>query len=336
MKNQRMIILMAVLAVALCFGIATSVYLFQKFQGNTDTGGLSNNEIERSESQSEESGEKQETEVTEKTEKTEIIEETKEPEEAQETKTLSPSGTSYGVFLGAEPDDVMKKQGYDILVIDAQYYSEEQIAKLHAEGKTVYSYINVGSIENFRPYYDDYVDLTIAKYEHWDEERWIDVSSREWQDFLLNRLAPEILGKGVDGLFVDNTDVYYIRHTEEIYNGLTDILHGFKSLDTYVSINGGDSYVYEYLDRGGEFREIADAVNQETVFSKIEWDGNRFSKNDTGEREYFQEYIEKVSASGGDIFLLEYTTDPELIDAIREYTEAHGFRYYASSTLELR
>ncbi|MBO4390307.1 MAG: endo alpha-1,4 polygalactosaminidase [Lachnospiraceae bacterium] len=230
----------------------------------------------------------------------------------------------------------MKKQGYDILVIDAQYYSEEQIAKLHAEGKTVYSYINVGSIENFRPYYDDYVDLTIAKYEHWDEERWIDVSSREWQDFLLNRLAPEILGKGVDGLFVDNTDVYYIRHTEEIYNGLTDILHGFKSLDTYVSINGGDSYVYEYLDRGGEFREIADAVNQETVFSKIEWDGNRFSKNDAGEREYFQEYIEKVSASGGDIFLLEYTTDPELIDAIREYTEAHGFRYYASSTLELR
>ena len=245
------------------------------------------------------------------------------------------SDHSYGVFLGIEEKDIARTLDYDTIVIDAQYFSPEQIAELHQSGHTVYSYINIGSVEDFRPYYDDYAAYTIADYENWEGERWVDVSQDVWKDFILKQLAPEILAKGVDGLFVDNTDIYFIQETKEIYDGVAEILKGLQAMDTYVSINGGDTFVMEYIEQGGRFSDIADAVNQETVFSAIDFDKKRFLKQTEIERVYFQEYVETVAANGGDIYLLEYTKDAALIEQIQEYCRAHHFRYYVSSTLEL-
>ncbi len=243
--------------------------------------------------------------------------------------------TSYGVFIGAGPEDIQRMMDYDIVVIDAQYFDVGQIKELQSDGHKVYSYINVGSVEDFRPYYQDYQQYTLDVYEHWEDERWVDVSAAEWQDFILEELAPDILGKGVDGLFVDNVDVYYVYPDREIFDGTEKILKGLKSLDTYVLINGGDNFVTKYIDEHGSFRDIADGVNQESVFSRIEWDNDTFSENDPKEQEYFREYVEKVSDNGGDVYLLEYTTDSGLASKIREYCSQHGFKYYISTTLEL-
>ena len=253
---------------------------------------------------------------------------------AKETGTY-PEDCSFGVFIGAGPEALQKILEYDTVVIDAQYFTAEQIKEIHSVGHKVYSYINAGSLEDFRPYYQEYEQYTLGAYEHWDEERWVDVSVQAWQDFVLKSLAPDILGKGVDGLFVDNADVYYMYQSPEIFDGLEIILKGLQSMDTYVVINGGDTFVTEYMDHGGKFCDIADAVNQESVFGRIEWDENRFSENDPDERAYFQEYVEKVAADGGDIYLLEYTTDSKLIKQIKAYCRKHHFRYYISTTLEL-
>lgn len=242
----------------------------------------------------------------------------------------------YGVFLGASSDDIDYMKQYDKVVIDAQYYTEEEIAELKEGGHTVYSYINLGSIEDFRPYYDDYVQYSLGAYEHWDQERWMDVSEESWQVFLVDKLAPSILEKGVDGLFVDNTDVYYFYENEEIYDGVTAILEGFKALDTYVIINGGDTYVWAYEERNGTLDGVLDAVNQESVFSGIDWDNDEaFTTADEEDHEYFTEYVEMVGEYGKDVYLLEYTTDEELISQIDAYCEEHHFTYYASSTLYL-
>ena len=39
------------------------------------------------------------------------------------------------------------------------------------KGVKVYTYLNVGSIENFRDYYKKYEYLTIGTYENWEEEK---------------------------------------------------------------------------------------------------------------------------------------------------------------------
>lgn len=241
----------------------------------------------------------------------------------------------YGVFLGADPENISDMESYRKIVIDAQYFSKDEISKLKNTGHIVYSYINLGSVEEFRSYFEKYKKYTLGVYENWEDERWVDVSQKEWQDFIVGDIAKGILDKGVDGLFVDNCDVYYNFKEDKIYDGVTEILKGFKKYGTYVMINGGDTYVTEYAKKNKSLDAVMDAVNQETVFSAINWENETFTKNKTSEREYFQEYCKLVSDYGKDVYLLEYTKDSKLIDSIKSYCLEKGYTYYASSTLDL-
>ena len=164
----------------------------------------------------------------------------------------------------------------------------------------------------------------------------MDVTAPEWQDFVVNQLAADLRDKGFDGLFVDNLDVYYHYPSEESFEAITSILRSFKAMGFYVSINGGDVYVTECLERYDSARDIFDAVNQETVFTKIIWDKkDKFDKQSGSEREYFQEYLDMVHEKGVDVYLLEYSKDKKMEKKVREYCDEKGYRYYVSRTLNL-
>ena len=172
----------------------------------------------------------------------------------------------YGVFLNSSNSkkDIEKMSQYRIIVLDAQGFEREDIMALKKTGHTVYSYINLGSVENWRDYYNDYADITFADYEDWDDERWVNSAETKWQTFQYD-LAKNLIGKGIDGFFVDNIDVYYVakeqpdRHDKEgidpveVFDGVTTILKSYKSLKTstgdsaYVLINGGDTSLQRIL-----------------------------------------------------------------------------------------
>lgn len=134
----------------------------------------------------------------------------------------------YGVFLSADASSLERFKKYDLIVIDAQYFTKKDIEVLHENGTEVYTYLNIGSIENFREYYKTYAELTIGKYEHWDEERWVDVAEPDWQKFI-KQLSQELFEKGVDGFFIDNCDVYYYAPRESIFEGLTTMLQNIMT-----------------------------------------------------------------------------------------------------------
>lgn len=244
----------------------------------------------------------------------------------------------YGVFLSVdEYSETVKEKliQYEEVVIDAQYFTTDEISDIKSHDTKVYSYMNVGAIENFRSYYDDYKQYALGEYEHWDEELWMDVTRPEWQNFLVDELADQLFAKGIDGLFIDNLDVYYEYPSEDIFTSITEILKALKEHYLPIIINGGDTFVSEYLSRYDRLDNVMDAVNQETVFSMIDWDKETFSKNDDEEREYFQEYLEEISPFLQDVYLLEYTADDELIKEIEYYCYNHCFKYYISNSLEL-
>lgn len=246
-----------------------------------------------------------------------------------------PVQRKYGVFLGVDSGDISFMKEYETVVLDAQYYSKEQIQDLKYGCSRVLSYLNIGAIENFRPYYNTYSQYALGDYENWPEEKWMNVSNVSWQNFLITELAEELIEKGVDGFYLDNADVFYHYHTDEIFNGLTTIIKSIGNNDSvYLLLNGGDTYVSEYLARYDELN-IINGINQETVFTKINWDLNTFSKADKEDQKYFQEYIETVSTKLNDIYLLEYSKNNSLIRKIDSYCNKHGFKYYVSSTLEL-
>ena len=167
----------------------------------------------------------------------------------------------YGVFLSADASSLERFKKYDLIVIDAQYFTKKDIEVLHENGTEVYTYLNIGSIENFREYYKTYAELTIGKYEHWDEERWVDVAEPDWQKFI-KQLSQELFEKGVDGFFIDNCDVYYYAPRESIFEGLTTMLQNIMTFKKAVIINGGDTYVTEYRDRYGAIDPIMTGAKQ--------------------------------------------------------------------------
>lgn len=248
----------------------------------------------------------------------------------------SESRSEYGIFIGVDPDDLPEDmKDYDIIVIDAQNFTRGQIQKFKNNGQKVYSYINAGSIEKTRSYYGKYADLTLDPYENWDEEYWVDVSSEKWQDFISYDISQKLLDKDINGFFVDNIDIYYQYPRPEIYNGLCNILNNLMDYDKPVIVNGGDVFVSEYISRNGNIKDILTGINQETVFSKINFDQETFEKNDEDTIEYFKKYIAECKSNGLDVYITEYTTDKKLIRQIKDYCKENGFHYYISDSIQL-
>lgn len=252
----------------------------------------------------------------------------------KDSNTSTFEENDYGVFLNADASSLKQLKNYDLIVIDAQYFTKGDIELLHQNGTKVYTYLNIGSIENFREYYTTYEKLTIGRYEHWDEEKWVDVADPDWQKFM-EQLSQELFEKGVDGFFIDNCDVYYYAPRESIFEGLTAILQNIMTFDKAVIINGGDTYVTEYRERYGAIDHIMTGVNQESVWSAIDFDKGTFYEQTKETRDYYCNYLEACQADGMDVYLLEYTTDKKLIQKIKKYCNEHDFHFYVSNSLEL-
>lgn len=244
-----------------------------------------------------------------------------------------PSDYRYGVFLSYE-GKLEELKEYETIVIDAQYYSAKEIKDFTADNHYVLSYINVGALEDFRDYYDEYKNLELGEYEHWDEEIWIDVSDERWQEFILDELAPELAEKGISGFFVDNCDVYYNYPSAEILDGLSLIMEGLRDTGLKVIINGGDTFLDAYTESGKDCKNVVTGINQETVLSRIKWETETFGRNSREDREYFEDYIDKYAKEGIDIYLLEYT-DGSLDNEIKDFCHKKNYLYYISDSLEL-
>ena len=66
--------------------------------------------------------------------------------------STSDSAEKYIVLIGEDPEITEKLSDIDLLVIDAEYFSQNDIARLRENGiREIYSYINIGSIESFGP-----------------------------------------------------------------------------------------------------------------------------------------------------------------------------------------
>ena len=327
------------LILLLCMLASTACSHINVETSGTDTSDETTTTVETTtEATSEETSEATTEETNRETETT--------AETTAETTTGTTSGTSaatkkatkfkykYGVFLSVGKN-LNRLKNYEIVVIDAQNFKKKEIQAFRAKGHKVYSYINIGSLENFRSYYKDYKDLKLGKYEHWDEEIWINVADQRWQDFIVGKMIPELIEKGIDGFFVDNCDVYYNYPKKEILDGLTVMMKAMVATGKAVLINGGDCYLDAYCKAGGTWNEVITGINQETVFSKIIWDKNKFGRADKEDHKYFLSYIERYAKKGADIYLLEYTKDKKLIAEIEAYCREKGFGYYVSDSVEL-
>ena len=222
----------------------------------------------------------------------------------------------------------------DLAVIDTDGISMAAIKAARARGVWVYGYINAGALERERSYYGRFKHLRIAKYEGWDGEYWIDPTAEEWKEHIVN-LAKMIKDTGAIGVYLDNTDIYYMcghgfknpmrkaPSKEAVYHALEDIVDIIQTdIGLIVMPNGGDNFVRRFIT---EHPGIIQTINQEGLFYE---DFKKQSKEETEYRKAYMKWAAKHIK--GKVRGIEYCKKPSEIAYVKAYYAAHGWDVYIS------
>lgn len=247
----------------------------------------------------------------------------------------------YGAFLGRSENNTTGFDKYNFISLELDEYSDETIQSLNNKGKKIFAYLNVGSVENYRYYYNDFKDITIGEYENWEDESWVDVTNTNWQDFIINTLAKSFKNRGVFGVYMDNVDVYTVAKESGLnYSnyavGLKNIIKGVSDLGLKVMINGGSEFLDDMNDKNDSIFNFIWGYHQEEVFSLIEdYDKNIFGTQTKEDKEYYLEIAKLMKDKGKNIFLLEYTKNEFLKETIRTQCEINNYHFYIADSINL-
>lgn len=231
----------------------------------------------------------------------------------------------------------------DLAVVDTEGH-EKAVCEAVNRGVWVYGYLNVGAIENGRSYYSKFKDIRLARYDGWDGEYWVDVTSKAWQEHCIS-LARQIKETGAIGLYLDNTDIYYMCQqgfdeegayffrdmptSQQVYKALSGIICAIHRLGMIVMPNGGDTFVRRFI---ASHPNIIPTINQEGVFFE---DLNR--KNSASDTQYYKDYCKWAQKRiSGKVRLIEYTSSKTEQAKIKAYCLAHGWDVFFSGTKDLR
>lgn len=117
---------------------------------------------------------------------------------------------TFALALGTgslQGDLAVRYAGYDLVVIDGDEATAAQVAALRASGARVLGYLSVGTVERWRSWAPRAIPYRLGRVKGWAGERYADTSKAGYRDLIARDVAPPILAKGFDGLFLDNVDM---------------------------------------------------------------------------------------------------------------------------------
>lgn len=124
---------------------------------------------------------------------------------------------------------------YRIFDIDADpdmgNFTPAQIKQLQNNGQNkVLSYFNLGSCENYRSFWSSvpagFLSCSANKaaqlgtYAGYANEVWMNVGNADYQNLILNYVAPRLVAQGIDGFYFDNFEI--VEHGTSTTNGPCD------------------------------------------------------------------------------------------------------------------
>ena len=96
-------------------------------------------------------------------------------------------------------------EAYDI---DGFENSAAEVATLHAQGKRVICYIDVGTAEDYRPDYDEFPESVLGLSNGWPGERWLDIRQLSILEPIMTARFEMCKQKGFDAVEPDNIEGY--------------------------------------------------------------------------------------------------------------------------------
>ncbi len=90
--------------------------------------------------------------------------------------------------------------------VDGFETSASEVAALHAQGRRVVCYIDVGTAENFRPDYSEFPASVLGRSNGWPGEKWLDIRKLSIIEPIMTARLQMCREKGFDALEPDNME----------------------------------------------------------------------------------------------------------------------------------
>ena len=164
--------------------------------------------------------------------------------------------------------------GYDLLVVDGQEAKRRDVAELQSGGAVVLGYLSVGTIETYRPWYPLLKPYRLEAWKDWKGEFFARVRSAGFRHKISRRIAPQLLAKGFDGLFLDNVDMIeghrrQARGMRKLVRRISGLVRADRKL--LFAQNG-----YEIID---PLIPYLDGWNREDVTGSYDFERDRYRVN---------------------------------------------------------
>ncbi len=223
---------------------------------------------------------------------------------------------------------------FDVVDIDvedgAANYEADDVAALKDKGKLVVSYLNVGSAEPFRSYWPRVEAYSLGKYPGWPEF-YMDVSKPGFRNVVLNTVVPQILAKGVDGLFLDNVDAGSNVGKPAVTAGIVELVRQIRAAHPSLLLIAQSSNLRVLTERGSDGRPFYRYLNglaREEV--SVTYQGG-YHKVPAAESDAMLRTLAAWRSKGLTVFTLDYANSPELARYAIDRARAHGLVPYVST-----
>lgn len=236
------------------------------------------------------------------------------------------SKTPFGVcYSKVTPDQV---KNYKMVVIEPDFYSKAEITSLKATGATIIAYITLGEVDSNRWYFPLLQERGfIGVNENWNSS-FLNLEDDETRSIILEKALPEIMIKGVDGIFLDTVDaVSPFTERKELAPYMLTMIQGIRDLyPNKIIIQNAGLFLLE------DSRDLIDAVLIEDIAS-----GYDFTRKEYFIKELsaFNDRIKLVRATSENynvpVLIVDFAESKLAIEEVKTRLDTLNFPYFISN-----
>ncbi len=209
---------------------------------------------------------------------------------------------SFALALGmstSEQSTTSALSEFDLVVVDGETTSADEISLLKRDGALVIGYVSVGTIERDRPWFTKSKKYRLDYWGDWGEW-YANVNKSGFRKIIANEVAPSMLSKGFDGLFLDNVDMIASHRKQtpgmkKLVGKLSDLTSSHNSV---LYAQNGDDVIKPFIP-------MLDGWNREDVTSTYNFEKHRYEKTGRADHRQATKTIQKLKRKG----LVVTTTD---------------------------
>jgi polysaccharide biosynthesis protein PelA len=194
---------------------------------------------------------------------------------------------------------------FDAVVIDGEEARAADVTALHDRGATVLGYLSVGTIEKWRGWYERVKRFRLAAWQDWRDEWFADVSRARLRRILAGDVAPAMLAKGFDGLFLDNVDMIEARRHRAQRSGMRKLVARLEGLLGETRLLFAQNGFWGL--RRFRILEHLDGWNREDVTWTYDFDRRRYVRSAPRETRWALDELERAAGRGLFTTATDYT-----------------------------